>query len=197
MLGWLGIMGVIQTMRLTADNFFVIGALPRSGTAWLATLLNLHPDIMAFHDGFVSDIPYQERMEIAAEMNKTVVDVTTGIMPAFDDIPATRLFLARDTNQCHESAKNAMDVTSLTWGGVIANAKRWCDKHRPDRIIFERLVSPDERTFERELTKLEFHLGLVNGSIPRPKALELRGLNVQVHGLNSKYYEHCKIQHSP
>jgi hypothetical protein len=184
-------------MMLTPQNFFVIGALPRSGTAWLASLLNLHPDIMAFHDGFVSDVPYQERMERAADSHKIVVDVTTGIMPAFDDIPATRLFLERNANQCYESAHNIMNVTHLTWGAVVANASRWTDRFMPDKIRFDRLTSEHVDVRERELSVLEFHLGLQNGSVNREKAAEMRLLNVQVHGLNSKYYEHCKIQLTP
>lgn len=180
---------------LTPKNFFIIAALPRSGTAWLATALNLHPEIFAFHEGYVTGQHYTSRMELAAAENKIVVDVTTNLLPAFDDVPATRIFIARDLDDCRDSAMKVMHPTAETWRAAETLAERWRTKHAPFVIFYDDLTDAEKMASVYRMLLVQF--GLPTLGAGQYKLDQLATMNVQLHGLNPLYYADKKIQTQP
>jgi hypothetical protein len=175
------------------NRFFIIGALPRSGTAWVSTLLNLHPDVFCFHEAMATDRPYRQVITEAMETHKIVVDCTTGIHPAYDCIEATRIFLQRHMGDCAESAIKAMGpVARDMWPSVVNNAARWVGKFHPPHINFDGLLQKSRG----ELEMLEHLLGLET-PIDGAKVGQLRALNVQIEGLCEHYYDNKPIQMTP
>lgn len=175
------------------NRFFIIGALPRSGTAWVSTLLNLHPDVFCFHEAMAGDVPYRQAIGEAMETHKIVVDCTTGIQAAYDCIQATRIFLYRHMGDCVESAVNVMGERAREkWAEVVMNAARWCGKFRPPQIKFDGLLQRGRG----ELEILEHILGLET-PIEAAKVEQLRALNVQIEGLNPDYYCNKTLQMTP
>lgn len=175
------------------NRFFIIGALPRSGTAWVSTLLNLHPDVFCFHEAMAGDVPYRQAIGAAMETHKIVVDCTTGIHPAYDGIQATRIFLQRHMGDCLESAVVAMgEGARYTWNEIVLNAAQWVGKFNPPQIKFDGLLQRGRH----ELEILEHILGLET-PIEGAKVEQLRALNVQIEGLCADYYVNKTLQMTP
>lgn len=180
---------------LTPQNFFIIAALPRSGTAWLATALNLHPDIFAFHEGWVTGQHYMTRMEMAAAEHKIVVDVTTCLLPAFDEVPATRIFLDRDENAAFDSAKEAIGVSGEKWNIAADLAGIWRAKHKPLTIFFDDMTDAEKVASVYWMLLVQF--GLPTLATGQYKLDQLAMMNVQLHGMSPAYYNDKKIQTHP
>lgn len=172
---------------------FVIGALPRSGTAWAAMLLNLHTGVYCFHDLVAT----AQARTYSEALNKTglraVGDCSSAaVAPAFDDLKAKRLFLSRDPEECKKSLIAVMgDAAIPAFEAAIKACDDWVAKFEPDIISFEKLFTGPEKDRKAEaarLVELATGIGLSHHAWNFAK-----GLNVQIEGLDPQFYEKKKL----
>jgi len=88
-----------------SEHIFQISGLPRSGTAWIATVLSLSPDVTCYHEALMHGDP---ETLLRNAPTKYAGDCSTyGFMPkrVIDD--AKKVVIFRDPFECFVSAENA------------------------------------------------------------------------------------------
>lgn len=175
---------------------FIISALPRSGTAWVATLLNLLPDVHCWHEAIQHGDMYPNyRSVFEKSQHDCQGDCTTANFEQFDHIDAPRLWIERDETECLHSYRKELgaDADSV-WASCLKHKMRWVMKHNPWVFSFKKLFSPNLETSFEECRRLVLR-ATGEDLLPavRDKWLMLRLLNIEIHGLSPSYYEGRKI----
>ena len=118
---------------------FQIGALPRSGTAWLATTLNLHKEIFCYHDALqTSPTTYGEAPDRRAGY-KYVGDCSSGAC-LFQGYPAAKAYIYRRDEEVLAS------LVQVSLEQHFPEISQVCKKWASDALVipFDDLFSDDE-----------------------------------------------------
>jgi hypothetical protein len=183
--------------EINSSNFAIIAGLPRSGTAWLAAALNMHPEIFAFHEAAETDQSYMGRVTEKAQYFYHVVDCTTVTLPSFDGVPATRIWIDRDPAHCRRSLTKIFGAerVDLFWDHMVQMGEEWKDRHQPQVFTFDDLMGGRCVHTVRAIAEA---VGVHHPRrISESKMDQLRALNVQIHGLNPEYYADRPAQTTP
>ena len=87
---------------------FQIAALPRSGTAWISTVLNMVDGCIAFHELAATEKNWRGRIEHAAQYYSFVGDVTTyGFLPKANWPGCPKVFIHRNYEESHAASEKA------------------------------------------------------------------------------------------
>lgn len=179
---------------------FIIGGLPRSGTAWIANYISLHEGVFCWHEA----IQYGDRFTSYSEAidqprawgNRMVGDATTAILPAYDEVEARRVFIVRNPDECAKSYLNCMGDEALKgWSDVLANALNWLETHHPERIPFSDIFSPEIKTARRACAWLLETVAGVNFNEDIFRLAYEK--EVQIFGLNDVFYNNKTIITQP
>lgn len=173
---------------------FVITGLPRSGTAWIAMLLNLHTGVFCYHDAVATAATDSYADALSIPGFKAVGDSSSAAMaPAFDDLVAERIFIHRDEEQCRESLHKVMgDLATPAFEAARIHAVEWIHKFNPTMINYDYLFEAN-RLSERE-NEAAMLVETATGLPFNKRAWDFaRHLNVQIEGLSPTYYEGKKL----
>jgi hypothetical protein len=182
--------------EINSSNFAIIAGLPRSGTAWLAAALNLHPRIFAFHEAALTGENYTRRIQNALESSPVVIDCTTNLNPAFDEVPALRFFLYRNPLRClASSVKKFGQLAADVWPAAETLAETWRQTHTPILLSFEDMVGSREGR-QIVMNAICRYMGIPNEISPAKLDL-LAGMNIQMNGLHPDYFKDKEIQTVP
>lgn len=125
------------------NKLFFISGLPRSGTAWASTLINLCPNAICLHegeaiyrDGLVSKM--QSRPELFSGDS-----APNAKERRFDNVPATRVAIVRDFDEVITASRMAFHGL-VSDDAIAADAERfgnWVATHNPLVISFKDLFT--------------------------------------------------------
>lgn len=156
--------------------------LPRSGTAWVSTLLNLNPDCMAFHELAAFDPNWRETLT-GWDRTPFVADCsTTGFLPGAVVANALKVALVRDEVDAFKSAvslSHQWDVKS--WQSLVHWFQHWKGEFMVPAYHFATLFTEDSTTalwwqvFQRLPTEVELQKirGLIRQNIQLQDPAEL------------------------
>lgn len=170
---------------------FHIGALPRSGSAWIATLMNMHPGVFCFHDALWSfEGKYNEAPKSKAGYDH-VGDCSSGV--CLFTPPDRVAFVARNTNEVRESLKDV--GLDANFESVINVCAAWLDEHCMEGkiISFHSIFSDNDEQCEAALNKL-FTLTVPGVKLSMDKVRALRPLKVELLNLGPKFYSNINIE---
>lgn len=118
---------------------FQIGAMPRSGSAWVATALNFHKEIFCYHDALQSAPgSYRDASEAKNEY-EYVGDCSSGAC-LFPEYPTKKVFIYRDPLAVFAS------LEAVGLGENFLEVREACLKWAKGALVipFEDLFSKDE-----------------------------------------------------
>jgi len=149
---------------------FIIGALPRSGTAWLATALNCHPEIVCYHEAEkYSSVTYKHP-------GKKVGNCSSAAPLMSQGDPPLRISLVRDEGEAFASLIQV--VPELREWELILEAFWDWDAQADLRIRFDDLFTLDPYWQICEA------LGLETKASDNTKVRQLCKLNVQLNSID-------------
>jgi hypothetical protein len=102
-----------------SEHIFQISGLPRSGTAWIATVLSLSPDVTCYHEALMQGDP---ETLLRNAPTKYAGDCSTyGFMPKRVIEDAKKVVICRDPCECFVSAENAFkrSIDVLTQNALV------------------------------------------------------------------------------
>lgn len=134
---------------MDATNLVLIGSMPRSGSAWLANALSLHPDALFLHEGIVKCVNPIQWLELSEY--SIVGDIGTHCMfPNLDRVKAKRVYLSRNKNEVILSAQKFLDLDEGTVEDAVdeieALADKWCHRFEPYLINYTELFTKEGLT---------------------------------------------------
>lgn len=114
---------------------FVIGCLPRSGSAWLANTLNMHPDVFCVHEGIGKPPCFdQNRWSLTGSVG------SDAFMNTEYDLDHTILFyLDRSSDASAQSLAKAGVFSLGRWKNIIRARDEWVDKFNPIVLDYDNL----------------------------------------------------------
>lgn len=158
---------------------FQITGYPRSGTAWLTTMFNLAPEVMAYHELAMYDRDWKNFLFNRSAMGKMVGDIGTyQYFPNAIIAKSKKVFIDSDPIKSRNSVVKATGIPICSevahkWSEMANN---WISEWGP--AIFE----------YRELFKLETLEELWNYCLedrhvefPKKKVEQLLKFNIQIH----------------
>jgi hypothetical protein len=175
---------------------FIIGGLPRSGTAWIANFLSLHDGVFCWHEAIQYGKrfgTYTEAIDSPLRSGAVVVgDSTTGIMENFDAVQAKRFFIVRNPDACKQSYRKCLGkVVDREWDSIYRNALRWMNLHNPVKILFDDIFSKNMDMARRACRYLlEETAGVPWNEDIFQLAYETE---VQIFGLSEEHYDNKEI----
>lgn len=89
-------------------HVFQITGLPRSGTAWIASVLNMVEECVCFHELLATEPDWRGRIEKTRQTASFVGDVNTyGFLPKATWPNAAKVFIHRNYEESHAAAEKA------------------------------------------------------------------------------------------
>jgi hypothetical protein len=175
------------------QQHFIIHALPRSGTAWVAQLLSTIPGVLCWHELVQhGDIFKTEEEALTLPGYTHTGDCTTFVTQAEDELDAKRVWIHRDSEECLASYAYVYgEKAEDSWGALMKDAEAWLVKFKPVEINFDLLHSEKIDLAWEEACLLVESCGLP--PLPYEKWLILRKLNVQIHDFGPDYYKDAKF----
>jgi len=163
---------------------FQIAGYPRSGTAWLSTMFNLAPEVMAFHELAMTDKNWKRTILETVRYGKIVGDLGTyQYFPKAVVEDIKRVFIWQNPwdsrDKCQEEI--GLPISNDTVNLWISMSNEWRYRKDPMIVMFTDLFNID--TLEEIWTHC---LGEWNVRFPRQKVEQLLHLNIQFHD-PSKY----------
>jgi len=168
-----------------------ITGLPRSGTAFVSTLLNLNPDCIAFHELASTDLKWRDTIAEARLDYEFVADVTTyGFLPKVVDRDATKVFIDIPWRESLNSAAEAFGVEpdGEAYESLHSLAKDWMIEHDPLVINSSELWTVDS------LKAIWLHcFGFDGMHFPEAKVKLLIGMNIQRNNPKELFGHDCFV----
>lgn len=168
-------------------RLLTITGLPRSGTAFTATLLALHPETISFHE-LASYYP-DWRTRIIAQPYKFVADSNTyAYLPQAVMDSDKRVYIKHNLNESHKAAQIATNKP-IAWElmeAMQSAADTWVRTYSP-------LVIPRNRVFTVSGCKILWEYCFEGDRFPSDKVRELLKLNIQHHQAHVKYGRNSKF----
>ena len=157
-------------------TFFQIVALPRSMTAWIATMFELCPRCKAYHELIATDDQWNQTLLQAAQRYQFVGDVTTyGFLPNATIHGGPKVLIDQSWQEsARRSAKALKAEIDPAWMEAVHKAQsEWGKRH-------DALVVPYGRLLEMEtLSQIWVHCLGMNEPFPEDKVRSLTQMNVQ------------------
>lgn len=163
----------------TKPELFLIGALPRSGSCWISTVLNLSSQSRCLHEGpaYYAD-PIKEVMEARVRYSG---DCGSHVMIGrYKYLPARRVFILRSKDQVKRSTKaffERCNGESLYKDELIDSlyeqALTWIREFGP-------LVVPYNELFTLEAVEKIWKHCLPGCEFPEAKVKQLLSVNIQI-----------------
>jgi hypothetical protein len=131
---------------MPAKNLFLIASLPRSGGAWLSTVLNLNPKCFCSHEG-EAEAQRRGRSLLEQMENRNVKfsgdACARNSDPRLDGIEAQRIFVARDLEDAWAATNNTFGdlITRPYFDHLGSQAYDWCKRHTPLVISYDALFT--------------------------------------------------------
>lgn len=159
---------------------FQVTGLSRSGTAWMATFLNLHPNCYAHHDLAAETDDWLDESEELASMWEYVGEVSTyGWLPKATRRTGPKVFIHRDPYEVFKSLWNATKerpiLTNIQAQHAVAIA--WAKEQKALIVPFVMLHD------ESSLMLIWHHIFGTFSRYPRAKARLLTKMNIQRNDL--------------
>lgn len=174
-------------------NFtFQIGALPRSGSAWIATLLNMHEGVFCFHDALQS---FNGKYDLAADSKKDYEHV--GDCSSF---VCTRPLMPRSAyiRRASEECLDSLELVKLGDDFELINRICLDWQAQVPTLEFSHIFGQDEETSFCALQKL-FQRVVPGVALNFDKARMLRPLKVELFEIGPHMFdiEQIKWRMSP
>lgn len=171
---------------------FIISGLPRSGTAWIASLLGSLDGVFCWHEAVQWGDEFDSYTDAFMLPYDHVGDSTTDTSSKFDAIRARRVWIQRYPDDCRDDYRGKMgSMVDEHWEQILQMGDRWIRDHAPEIVVFEKLFSSDKNEAFLEASKLTGFC--LNRELDRYKFLNHSRLNVQIHGLNESYYHDKRL----
>lgn len=161
------------------SRIFQITGYPRSGTAWLTTMFNLAPEVMAYHELALHDLNWRSTISERAAFGRIVFDIGTyQYFPKAVIANCRKIFINQDPNKAQIKVSLATGLkphheTHLVWKRMAEN---WISEWNPMIIEYADLFDLDN------LEKLwRYCLGDKGIEFPDKKVEQLLKFNIQLH----------------
>lgn len=151
---------------------FQIGALPRSGTAWISSVLNLCPDTICLHEPIDRNVPVPEgSYENWGQTGSHL------LMPSIADMEADiRIYIKRDVVAVYDSLDKVVGgVDPKVFKGTVVGAAE--DYESDCDVVF------DFESLFTEETVREIWGMVTNSAFPKDKVLTMLNMNIQRESL--------------
>lgn len=145
-----------------------ITGLPRSGTAFMATVMMLHPDCNVFHEAAADGPGWRDRIEESRRTYPITADCSTySYMPGFTTKYSDKVFLSRPFRESAESCGVFLDMPPDYHTALLMReqAFKWIEKYRVRSFAFSNLFNVDT------IRDIWTHLNL--GKFPEQKVAQL------------------------
>lgn len=155
-----------------------ITGLPRCGSAFLATLLNLTPRCIGFHDVISTDVHWLDTLERARDEYDFVADCGTYQFLPKATIPgATKVFIRRPSSESREEAQKRFGypIDPGSYRLLETLAEEWIAEERPLVVNYATLWNV------RSLEEIWNHCFAGEVRFPEQKAALLLHNNIQRH----------------
>lgn len=119
-----------------------ITGLPRSGTAFVATFLALHPECVSFHELITKTENYRNKLAELNKIHKFVIDSSTyGFLPSCTFEESRKVYLSRNIWESKKSAEAALKVSidEKVYFDFLWKIKEWKNKYNPLTLRFEEI----------------------------------------------------------
>jgi hypothetical protein len=122
-----------------SEHIFQISGLPRSGTAWIATVLSLSPDVTCYHESLMQGDP---ETLLRNAPTKYAGDCSTyGFMPRMIIPSASKVFINRPIAECVECATKSFQRAQdeQTWKNMVRSVADFLQNWKLGFVPFESL----------------------------------------------------------
>ena len=157
---------------------FQIAGLPRSGTAWIASVLNLCPDIMCIHEPVDNNVPAPKGSYSHSGQSGSHL-----LVPSYRDMEADlRIFIKRDSEDCVKSLQDIYgDVVTDSWMDCVVGPSIEYENKTDIIVNFENLFTEDAVKYIWEsITEIPFC---------EDKVAPMFNMNIQRHSLEYDFDE--------
>ena len=113
---------------------FVIGCLPRSGSAWLANALNLHPDILCLHEGVGRPYTYNKASYSYVGSVKSDAFLLTDYEEG-----CQYYYIDRGETYAAQSLAKAGVFSQERWTDILRVRDAWVGKFNPEFLNYNDL----------------------------------------------------------
>ena len=124
------------------NKLIQITGLPRSGTAFVATFLALHPECVSFHELITKNENYRNKLIELNKIHKFVIDSSTyGFLPQATFEQSRKVYLSRNIRESKKSAEAALNVSinDEVYFDYLWKINEWKAKYEPLTIKFDEL----------------------------------------------------------
>lgn len=159
---------------------FHIGALPRSGTAWLATALNMYEGIFCFHDALSNaNCPYRDIPRMVHQY-KVLGDSSSGAC-LFPEMAERKIYIVRHPEEVKASLSE-LGMLDDHFDEIYDICTVWGES-ADLTVQFKTLFGENERKANNAFTDI---LEVVNPDLimDEVKWKTVKKLNIQIHNLS-------------
>jgi hypothetical protein len=152
-----------------------ITALPRSGTAFIATMMNLAPNCLTFHEAFVDGPNWRQRIADASKSYDVVCDVGTyQYLPKATLLDSTKVYIRNhpERSRLRSQAAFGYKIPSSAMESLHKAAEKWAFEFCP-------LVIDGEELFTMDALKMLWEHCNPSAPFPSAKVFALLQMNVQ------------------
>lgn len=158
-------------------NLIQITGLPRSGTAFVATFLALHPECVSFHELIMKSDDYRKKILYTTKTNKFVVDSSTyGFLPQCTFKESKKVYIERDFWESKNSLERALklNIDEKFYYDNLIEIKKWKEENLVYQVKFKELFKVEtlERLWQYCFGSLEYFV--------REKAELFLDMNIQI-----------------
>lgn len=153
-----------------------IFALPRSGTAFLTTMLNLHPRCLAMHELYEKSDQHKQIIQDALSKYDYVADVNTIGWMLKDYTPADiNICIRRSTQSSLRAVRKVVsgDINEFAYRVCAEKLDKWAIEHGAVIIYYEHL-------FRMDTLAAIWHHCFEDDVFPAQKVEVLLSLNIQI-----------------
>lgn len=156
---------------------FHVGALPRSGTAWIATALNMYENVMCFHDALTNvDYPYRS-IPHTVHRYKQLGDSSSAAC-LFPEMSEKKIYIVRHPDSVRDSMEE-LGILDEHFDNIYDICTTWAEQ-ADLTIQFKVLFGDDEHKANHAFQSI---LEVVNPDLvmDEVKWKTIKKLNVQIH----------------
>jgi len=158
---------------------FQIGALPRSGTAWITAVLNLCPDIMCIHEPVDLQVPVPQNAYTHSGQSGSHL-----ILPYCAAMEADLIiFIKRDSVECYESMASVLDEVV-----TIGEYRKYLVEPSHEYEAFADLVIDFDELFNEQTVRYIWE-AISEKEFDVDKVRPMMNMNIQRESLDYKFCE--------
>lgn len=180
-----------QTKMALKDTFdFHVGALPRSGTAWVSTALNMYHGVFCFHDALTNvNCPYRSIPNNVHPYNQ-LGDSSSGCC-LFPEMSDRKIYIVRHPDDVRSSMRD-VGILDENFDQIYDICTSWGEQ-ADLTVQFKALFSDDGHKANNAFSAI---LEAVNPDLvmDETKWKTIKKLNVQIHNLTPEGFNFEEIR---